>query len=86
MKILLLSLILNAFTGEPTGAITKEGEFDTIPECMAARPVMSHPTKPAKGKPSTVTVYTCAAPPGTELPPAPVEPIIIDEDDTRANT
>lgn len=88
MKVLLLALILNAQTGQPIGT-EKPKEFDTYEACVAAKPTLTHPKK-RNGIPGnhdmTITVYTCAVPPGMALPPMPAEPIVIDEDDTKANT
>lgn len=62
-------------------------EFDTYEACAAAKPKLTHPKMDGKNdKALTVIVYTCAVPPGMALPPAPVEPIVIDEDDTKALT
>lgn len=87
MKVLLLALILNGTTGEPIDGPTVKKEFDTIDACMSAKPKMGLPKFDKKtGVALSVVVYTCAVPPGMALPAAPVEPIVIDEDDTKATT
>lgn len=87
MKVLLLALILNGQTGEPQGMPTVKKEFDTIEACMKAKAGTTLPKVDKKsGIAVTVVVYTCAVPPGMAIPAAPVEPIVIDEDDTKATT
>lgn len=82
MKFLLLALILNASTGDYKDGPKVIGAYDTVEACTSAKAAkgVQHP------KDGRIVVFTCAAPPGAAIPAAPVEPVEIPDDATRATT